>query len=90
MNNVGALIEFRTFAEAPEYIHKLGEVIGECTGLIPLRSFKQNTNLTRLERWNEIRAMFKDDKVILKMMDVDPASLGPRNFQCLDVVQRLH
>ena len=90
MNNVGALIEFRTFAEAPEYIHKLGEVIGECTGLIPLRSFKQNTNLTRLERWNEIRAMFKDDKVILKMMDVDPASLGPRNFHCLDVVQRLH
>ena len=31
--------------------------------------------------------MFKDDKVILKMMAVDASSLHQNNFYCLDVVQ---
>ena len=31
--------------------------------------------------------MFKDDKVILKMMAVDASTLHPNNFYCLDVVQ---
>ena len=88
MNNVGAIMEFKTFAEPPNYIHYLGEAIGECTELIPLRSNKYDNTLSKLDRWNEIRAMFRDDKIILKMMAVEPGNLHPNNFYCVEWVQK--
>ena len=75
-----------TYGEPPDYIHYLCEAIGECTGLIPLRKYKDDRGLTKKERWAEIRGMFRDHKVILKMMEIEPRKLQPNNFYCLDQV----
>ena len=38
VNTTQSVIEMYTFFEPPDYIHYLGEAIGECAGLIPLRT----------------------------------------------------
>ena len=79
VNTTGAVLEMNTYAEPPSYIHYLGEAIGECTGLIPLRTENSDVGkrMTKTERWKEIRAMFNDHQVILKMIDIDPREIPP-------------
>ena len=74
-NKTRATVEFSSYALPPDYIHYIGEAIGEITLQIPLRTpsiVNDSSSLKKLskeERWKEIRTMFYNPEVIINMYE---------------------
>ena len=92
MNKKGAVVEMNTYSDPPDYIFYLAEAIGVCTGQIPTRTFSEasNSRCTKQQRWEEIKGMFTDHAVVLKMFDLDPRTIHPGNFYLLDIISKDH
>ena len=82
-----SLCEFYSYGEPPDFIFYIGEVLGEVSGKIPLRMADETQQISREERWKEIRAMFRCHACILDLMDVDPIKIDEKNFEALDILQ---
>ena len=96
-NKTRATVEFYSYAEPPDYIYYIGEVIGEITCQIPLRtpSIVDETRtvqkLSKEERWKEIRTMFYDPQVILNMYEqLNTNNLTEDHFLSLNRLNLFH
>ena len=87
--NVGqAVCEFYSFCTPPDYIFYIGEALGEASSLIPMRTGEhQLKQLSREERWEEIRAMFRVHTIILDLMDVNPLKIKDEKFRAFKMLQ---
>ena len=75
VNVCQSVCEFYSFGEPPDYIFYIGESLGEAACMIPHRTGLWNKQVSREERWTEIRAMFKTNSIILDLMDIDPMAI---------------
>ena len=42
--------------------------------------------VSREERWEEIRAMFRVHSIIIDLMDIDPLKIDDEKFQALNLI----
>ena len=92
VNTTQAVVEMNTYSSPPDFIFYLAEAIGVCTGQLASHDYSDeaDSKFTKKDRWNEIRQMFKDHKVILKMKEIAPRDMNPNLFYLVDKISSDH
>ena len=75
LNVCQSVCEFYSFGYPPDYILYIGECLGEACGFIKHRTGEPHLIVSREQRWEEVRAMFRVHRIILDLMEVDPHAI---------------
>ena len=81
------MCEFYSYGTPPDFIFYIGEALGEATSKIPLRTGYPDQQISREDRWEEIRAMFHWHAIILDLMEVNPMNIKDEQFAALELLK---